>query len=362
MTSKHKILSKDITPEQKGIINEQFPEAFEKGIDPNKFNLLLETQKESDILYHYTTMGTLQAILERVEKEDKKDTEKALILRGTDIENLNDVREDKKSKPLILRGTHVEYLNDVTEFKSACKLMSKVIKEYEDALPEDENKGVTKFLTKELWEKVGKGMNFNFPPFITSFSKHRDSLPMWNTYADNGAGVAIGFRKSSLEKKQDNHDGCWPSYFEECYYHKTDLREYFKEICPRIYRDISLPNSKITMNMDLLFKDWARHFCRLKDTAYRYENEWRLIRSCQEFCSFEIVKYQERNGLLKPYVEYAFEKDALKEIIIGPCADSYKVLAKKSVEMSLHRAGFGVLSGKSYQVNVKNSKAPFRQI
>jgi hypothetical protein len=356
MTIKHKILSKDITSKQREIIKEQFPDAFDNCIDPNKFDLVLETQKEPDILYHYTTMGTLLSILNNVGKEEKKDTEKALILGGTNLENLN----DEKTKPLILRGTHVEYLNDDKEFKLACIVMSEVIKEYEDTLSGVENKGIAEFLTKEWWEKVGKGMNFNFAPFITSFSKRRDSLPMWNTYADNGAGVAIGFRKSSLKKTQDNHPGCWDSYFEECYYSETDLRKYFKEICPRIYKNIGTTNSRLSTNMDLLFKDWARYFCSLKHRAYEYEKEWRLIRSCQEFCSFEIVKYQDKKGLLKPYVEYAFEKDALKEIIIGPCAD--KELAKKSVEMSLHKAGFGILPGKNYQVKVENSKAPFRQI
>ncbi len=330
MTAKHKILSKDITPEQREIIKEQFPDAFNNGIDPSKFNLEFETISSTDvpdipdILYHYTTMGTLQSILNNVKE------------KGT----------------LILRGTHVEYLNDEKEFKLACEVMSEVIVDYEKHLPEIDKRDIAKYFTPEKWEQLAQTFRFGDIPFITSLSEEPDSLSMWNTYGDDGVGVAIGISKRYIKNSYE---------ITKCIYDRERFKQdMMKYLVDDVYKSYFVKDEVFRYSPDGIKIDMLKAFSIYKHHAYEYEKEWRLIAMGNGFSSPMMVNFQERKGLLKPYIEHAFNKDALVEIIIGPCAD--KELAKNSLEMCLHRAGFSRFPEASNHVKVENSKVPFRQI
>ena len=317
MTAKHKILSKDITPEQREIIKEQFPDAFNNGIDPSKFNLLLETQKEPDILYHYTTMGTLQSILNNVKE------------KGT----------------LILRGTHVEYLNDETEYVLACRLLTDMLKEYANTMDTADRKGIFKNMNAKMFDKIGSLLTGK--PYVTSLSENHDNLPMWNTYGDNGRGVTIGIKKESIV----NFDAS----LVRCSYYEESFKLYMNPFIKKLYKGLSFTGNRYSYEDPDFYLGIL--YTLIKHFAYEYENEWRIVKCA----SNGDVKYQERNGLLKPYIEHTFEKDALKEIIIGPCAD--KELAKKLIECILEKVGYDISDeNKENFIKIRKSEVPFRQI
>ncbi|MDE5421806.1 DUF2971 domain-containing protein [Ancylomarina sp. DW003] len=314
MTVKHKILSKGITPEQKEIIKEQFPDAFNNGIDLNKFDLVLETQKDPDILYHYTTMGTLQSILKNVDKKEA----------------------------LILRGTHVEYLNDETEYVFACDILEGMLKDYVNAKDATDEKNLLKNMNIRKFEDIGSLITGK--PYVTSLSENHDNLSMWNTYGENGRGVAIGIKKESIDR--------WI----KCSYDREAFKSYMSSFIADLYEKISFVDG-------FRYEDPALFlgilYTSIKHSAYEYEKEWRIVKCA----SNGDVEYQERNGLLKPYIEHNFEKNALKEIIIGPCAVTDKELAKNSIEGLLQKVGYDAFDEeKENFVKVRKSEAPFRQI
>ena len=339
MNLSKKILSKNITPEQKKKLLKLFPEIFEgEKINSKKFNLIFENSKKPEIVYHYTSINTLFAILNRIE---------------------NETESDSKDDYFILRGTHIEFLNDTTEFYKSCKLMSEIIQEYENSLEEDKNKHVAKDINENTWKRNATMGGFSTLPFVTSFSENSDNLPMWNTYGDNGNGVAIGIKKIDIEKLIGNENVEKPTWV-KCVYDEIFLKSIFNnKIKNKLYNLFKNTNSGLRTNGFII----SKYLCILKDPAYEYEQEWRLVKSCSKYDTEKKIKFQATNGLIKPYIEYKFPKFALKEIVIGPCANME--LTTKSIEMLLEGVGYNVNKGDEKNDNsvlVKNSKVPFRHI
>lgn len=80
-----------------------------------------------------------------------------------------------------------------------------------------------------------------------------------------------------------------------------------------------------------------------------------------------LKQVEEKDGILKPYVEHRLPKNILKEIRIGPCSNKEidGEILKRSLEMSLERAGYEVKShnkNNENYVSIKFSEIPFRHI
>lgn len=332
MTVKHKLLYRELKPKQKEMLTEYFPELFNDGLDPKKFDLTLESRREPSIVYHYTSLNTLQAILDRLEKEEK-------------LNNPN---------PLLLRGTRIDYLNDATEYKLACEIMTDMLKKHAQSINDGDSKKIVQYADTNIWERIATTFGQLTLPFITSFSENDDNLPMWNTYGANGLGVAIGLKKVGFKERFTAWSGC--SYINK--YFKWFMHKYVEEI----YDNLSYVNSnKFVLKKPEIFNKLNSYLSSLKHNAYEYENEWRLIQSLQKNGNSKEIKYQEVNGLLKPYIEHGFEKSVLKEIVIGPCANL--ALAKQSLSDLLEQKGFSTKDcNDANYVKVKGSEIPFRQI
>jgi hypothetical protein len=101
------------------------------------------------------------------------------------------------------------------------------------------------------------------------------------------------------------------------------------------------------------FNNFAMFFSILKDAAFDYEQEWRLIYSPNQ--DQKDICYQGTNGLLIPYMESKFSKTSLKKIIIGPSTN--QKLSKQSITMLLKKTGYHLNSE-----NVIESIVPYRII
>jgi hypothetical protein len=339
---KKKILSRDITAKQKDIIYNLFASVFAKaGIGKNNFNLILENNNDTpQILYHYTSLNTFQAILGCIEDEENKNS------------------KSSKCNSFVLRGTHIKYVNDVTEFKPAVRLMAKLIQNYEISLNDNSNKHIADKLNEHYWENFATFHGMQTLPFITSFSDDSDNLPMWNTYGHDGKGVAIGIEKIKFDESKSGN----PSWV-RCIYEEKLLEDFFLLTIKEIYEMFDLREGHIVFNGLPNSNLIAKYFSTLKHFAYEYEQEWRLVKSYSSLDKNKEIKFQETNGLLKPYVEYKFPKSILKEVVIGPCSDMD--ISKKSLEMSLERVGYFVYDrdmDKDTYVSVKTSKIPYRHI
>jgi hypothetical protein len=290
----------------------------------------------SDTLYHYTSMSTLSAILEKI-----------------------------KENTLTLRATEIRYLNDLAENEIAVEILVEELIRYEESLGKDKSKNMAKDLTKnklDFFKRIPCG---SWYPFIFSLSAEPDDLPMWNTYADNALGVSIGFNKEKLEKITENNK---PT-LKQCDYQQTEIKKYIKTHISNIYNSITINSygTQISDNFDdTLWGKFKESVPILKHHTFEYENEWRLIfdkkiDSNNPNTYFKSLNFNVNNGLPKPYIEFTLETSIIEEIVVGPCANFE--LVKQSLILMLGKAGFIPSNNKdALKVKITQSRCPYRTI
>lgn len=330
---KIQIYSAQLTSTQKENLSNIFPSIFSEssGID-NNFKLTIEKNTAPNILYHYTSMSTLQSILEHIRKQEKNKN--------------NDIY-------FVLRGTHIDFLNDVTEFNLTIQLLSEALQKHENSLPKSKNKHIANKLNPDFWKNFTTLSGTTSLPFITSFSENPDSLPMWNMYGHGGIGVAIGIEKIRLENLT------WV----KCTYDSKLIKDILNKAAKDIYEMFDTDGSSLTFKGFPNTTELTIWFSLLKNFAFEYEQEWRLVKKYSKNDINEKIRFQEKEGLLKPFVEHFLPKEILKEVIIGPCAE--KEISKKSLELSLERCGYSINpddNSKKNFVKINISQIPFRRI
>ena len=265
-----------------------------------------------------------------------------------------------KDNPYItMWATHSLYLNDPTEYKYGKEVCVRLLKSVEEEMniPQEERlserlsdkeSGIKPFL--HLMD-VGNSMDANSIgdgfPYIISLSKNKDRLPMWNTYAQRGNGVAIGFDEDKL--KEQNKD--WS--IKPCYYDVED-KEYLsvRTLIQSIYNNIrqanyQLKNMDSFRIMDIIQHIYSEAAAYIKHEAYKDEREVR----CKVNRASDIL-YRESNSLIIPYVEVNIPFECVKKIIIGPTNDSERM--SNSLFMLVNSKGC------KHGLEIEESKIPYR--
>jgi len=263
-----------------------------------------ENNLDSSLLYHYTNLDAL--------------------LNGIIV------NAPKKCDHICLWASHSDYLNDREEIKLGLSIRNEVMNG-DKLLPLKDN--VHYDLSKV---------------YILSFSKKRDSLPMWSMYGKSGNGISLCFNSNIV---------CTRTYLvRDCIY-KNDSK--FKSILS----NLNNPDLKYTMDGKSPFADegstsyFIKHMCThdwpflVKDGCFDYEEEVRLIIKHSFYNEESNIKFRVSNGLLIPYFDVFFPKTTLSEIIIGPTNDY--VRSEFSLRMFLNSKGFE-------HVIISKSNVPYR--
>ena len=242
-------------------------------------------------LYHYTTMEAL--------------------VNGIIVAN------PKEGKEICMRATHSDYMNDTSEVLIGVRFLAEYyFKQQTDPVGKD--KYINAFM---------RGLSPQWRRYIISFSTKDDSLPMWNTYSDRGKGIVIGFEDMDSLNYKD--------LLLRCIYDAKELENILNET----------PQNDNDSSYQTLLKVYLPLI--LKDAAYSYEDEVRLIGVFEK--SPQLFKY--KKNLPVPYKEIFFKKEKMTSITIGPAADKEKV--KKSLQRFLDNREFE-------HVKVKYSNIPYR--
>ena len=266
-----------------------------------------------DISYHYTTIEKFQKMLENsISNDDKIHNFK---FWASSIYAMNDPMEFVLGFDMLC-DTILPQLEKEIRIKDDRYKLSKLWKYYENK-------------SKRLWEKetLGKLYETHQVPFIVSFSKKKDFLPMWTTYANNGNGICLGFSNNDyhVELKGDdaNVDIIHYLHAQKVNYlgFDDDIKNTLKRIYTKYYQEYNKADRKhllgYMMNAFATFSVVSAPYHKHK--AYSYEEEERLI----QFKTDEAdVRYRcSDSGRLIPYIEIPVKKEYLQEVIIGPCAD-----------------------------------------
>ena len=191
-----------------------------------------------EILYHYTSLETLFAILSGIF------TEKSYV---------------GDTSYFYMRATHASFLNDDKEGR----LLPIALKE----LGENE-------------QKIAILDSLCGYPFILSLSKLNDDLNMWRCYADNARGICIGIKTNQLNEHED---------IKKCEYISIEeLLDIFNtENVKDMINDNDVTNIARFLNQAFYYKD----------KTFIAEQEWRLFITdlTDKFCysNNKIIPYKE---------------------------------------------------------------------
>lgn len=225
------------------------------------------------MLYHYTTLETLLAILQN-----------SMVLSNSE------------GRFLVLRATHAYYLNDSKEAKLLIDALIKI--------------GIPRHVIATC------GL-LNGYPYVFSLSEKNDDLNMWRGYANDAGGVSIGFDDSvfiSLEKWNESSSDTY--FFVKCEYVTSEdlanslklnssIQQWFKENTGDVDCFESTTISRILLDA-----------MKYKHETFCEEGEWRVVINS----SFD-EKYRATSSTLVPYKEFLIPISSIKSVTIGPKVD-----------------------------------------
>lgn len=276
-------------------------------------------------LYHYTSIGGLQGIVES---------------RG-------------------IWATEIRYLNDAKELVQTLDMFLSVIRaKYESS---DER---TREFLRQLEEWLRHCLIDGHLVFVVSLSEQGNLLSQWRAYSPLGNGVSLGF---------DPQDLCTVAPAQgyrlgKCVYDGQLQQRVIREIFGQIEKEAisSGPENdtgkRHPMNsyysiFEKFEDDLLMCAALLKHPAFREEVEWRAVSSVVKRYAPSDIRYREGRSCLVPYRELSLvpanaDRITLKEIFVGPTPNSN--LSMRSVGMYLSSRGLSPL--------VANSLIPYRVI
>lgn len=265
---------------------------------------------------------------------------------------------DKDTNCIKMWATHSQFLNDPTEYEYGKIVGQKLLQEVEQKLNIAEADRLSSTMydesMKQYFVQCERGIScfadslYMATPFVISFSKNCDLLPMWTSYGKNGRGIAIGFNRESLEN-HNNHFTVKDCYYDYDGSDDTTLKNkitYWYEMMLQNINGASEGYTRVCQ-IELIMTINAHVAAYIKHESYKYEQEVR----CKAIKSSEI-KFRESNGLIIPYTELRIPIDAIEEIIIGPTQDVERM--KLAIEMLLKTNGI------YRDIKIKESKIPYR--
>lgn len=208
-------------------------------------------------------------------------------------------------------ATQSQFLNDRIEIQVGINKLANIL---------------PKNITRKKFEN-----RYNSSVFVSCFSLAKDSVPMWNTYAQAGNGIALGF-EPHIPSTDDYR-------ILKVIYESTEDESLWRK------QTIRLAETKSNFGTTQLLSSIVYLPMALKNNAFEYEQEIRMV------CEQKEIYFRPRNGLLIPYKKFCIDIKHLKEIMIGPAIDADR--QQFAIELLLRKYN---IQG----VNIARSSVPLR--
>lgn len=200
---------------------------------------------------------------------------------------------------------------------------------------------------KEFYERRSETISTSFANnlplcFVSCFSGKPDYLPQWRGYGDDGGGMVIGFRTSTI--KQYFHP---PLKFSQVIYDENRLNALISQILGPKLRDLEKSPPTDENDIRYLFttqdikESLSKYAAEFKTRMFDTEDEYRIILNTCIQCAHSYVhldnnipktsipgeicistpQYYVKGSSLCPYIDINFEpikNSLISEVIIGP--------------------------------------------
>ena len=184
----------------------------------------------------------------------------------------------------------------------------------------------------EAWDfgyNINSDLSMDMISYVACFSENKDQLSQWRGYADNGAGIAVGFSRESFADLKE----AAPSHisFRKVIYDEKEQEKFIERIAGESIKAMETkPVAQVAAELN---QNYRLQFPVLKNASFEEEAEWRIIfndsfskrkRHVGKNILFSGIRYTVREKRLVSYIEMDFSKlkyNAIKEIWIGPKAE-----------------------------------------
>ena len=295
------------------------------------------------------------------------------VYHYTSLETFFKLTDGIKDNHFIFYATRILELNDKSEliygFRKFWKLLPDIEKELK--IDNDEYK-LSKLSENESTQKDGlpqliyNGLaNSRHIPFVISFSNDKDNLPMWNMYANNGYGVALGFKMQfcfSNRISPNNslidltaYDPLKPITLKMSYGNiskSSNIYRFAKILYSNYYSKVQGINDIkeiLKKQLDLIEELGIAASVLLKHPSFSFEKESRYY--CKVLDTDSINFRINARGNFIPFVEVPIPISMFKKIVIGPCRDINNI--EDIISIRLKQKG---LEG----IKIEKSKIPYR--
>lgn len=211
---------------------------------------------------------------------------------------------------------------------------------------------------------IGRQVYEGITTFCACFSDGQDQLSQWRGYADNGAGLSIGFDKTFL-LELNTVNKCNIAFSRVIY---DDIQAYVNRL---VKSNIHKLSSKGIGHIALeLPANYRLKFPFIKNPSFKEEREWRAVVCssidnhnirCAKNFSFSKINYRVAHKQIIPYIEMNFsqiKQQLIKEIWIGP-------KSKITISDIVHLLNFygyydGIAHNSEHPILIRESSCSYR--
>lgn len=246
----------------------------------------------------------------------------------------------------MLRFTDIRYCNDPEELEDGLRILNdvsdRVLERYKDSsflfythmkiiiyllnvlLSSEKNEKIfLERIQKEFSkspEDVEGLLDFKTIVFICCFSEKSDDLRQWIPYAQDGKGVALGFKGVNITHDLTQVDDvialkvCYKRKEDKAHYVENlimELHSVFVQIEPALYGDF-LNFVRDGIMFDIIAS---------KSSNYADELEWRFVLHGERRALHDKFKFVVKDNIICPYVDIDIEKGTLLDVKLGPKAE-----------------------------------------
>lgn len=296
-----------------------------------------------ELMYHYTSLSTLQCLLDNISNKHE----------------------------FIFHASSIYSMNDSQEFIHGYNVVLDWLKKYE------EEQGIKENRLSEIWDNyleshtkeefnslfIEKLYKEEHTPFVIAFSKKDDSLPLWSMYGVDGKGVSLGFRENFLRiERNKSIKDCKVELeskigvLDVMYQNAPNLDELLNDALESQYKKYLEEANKnesehlLRVQMEHLGIATIIASPYIKHPAYAFEEEKRLAIYKRD--EDKVLYKINSKGNMISYIETPIPKKNLRSITIGPCVDF--VSTKRVLEQQLDKLEFK-------NVEIRQSEIPYRQ-
>lgn len=292
------------------------------------------------LLYHYTNINGLLGILRPQDRDIK--------LWFTDVRYQNDISEGKELTRI---------------YKKVCKTM----KARGEISEEDYKKIVSiKFNNKRPIAYTPHDVTQLYygetDVYICCFCRNSDSLNMWRYYTKDNTGCALGFMEGKLERNtrreqfEPNDNAIGKLEFWSVIYDETEKEGFIYSEILNILKKIAASQVPKAGNLKRAiehglgkYKFKFKHECfsseeEVRGIYYVPHNDEKLPKEKKN-----IIRYRSQYGMIVPYIEMSFPREAIKEVRIAPNASEDAAASIKNY-----------LKANNPGTHVKQSELPIR--